>query len=247
MAQTQGNGNRNQSTQQGTSGQQGDGGQQSTQMARRTGGSGSESTAMARPMRRSRMMSPFSALRMMSPFMASSPFGMVRRMFDDMERMMDSMFSDYDERAPERVEMVLDFMPQIDVSRRGDAIVVHADLPGLSAEDLEVHATDEGLVIQGERRREDERTEGDVWRSERVYGRFSRLIPLPEDADLDSAQARFDNGVLEIQVKAPEGRGRRRQIEIQGRGQGQQQDHAQRQGSQSSSDQPQTGRAQGKS
>jgi HSP20 family protein len=193
------------------------------------------------------MMSPFSTLRSMSPFMSASPFGMVRRMFDDMERMMDSMLPDYDELGPERVGMGLDFMPQIDVSRRGDMIVVHADLPGLSAEDLAVHTTDEGLVIEGERRRVDERTEGDIWRSERSYGRFSRLILLPEGVDPESAQARFENGVLEIQVKAPEGRGRRRQIEIQGHGQGQG-EQAQRPVSQpSSSDQAQTARTQGKS
>jgi HSP20 family protein len=205
MAQAQGNGSRDQ---QGTQQPRGSssGGESSTQLARRS--QGQETTT---PARRSRGLSSSSAL---SPFFSSSPFHLVRRVFDDMERMMESMFSDFDEALPETAGS-LAFVPRIDVTRRGDQIVVHADLPGLSPEDIEIHASEDGLVIEGERRHDAERRQGDAWRSERSYGRFYRLIPLPEGAELDSAQARFENGVLEISVKAPEGRGGRRRIEIQ--------------------------------
>lgn len=73
-------------------------------------------------------------------------------------------------------------------------------------------------MIEGERRdvREDET--GDVWRSERFYGRFRRVVPLPEGTDVGSAVARYDNGVLEVTLQLPESsRGRR--IPIQGAGQ----------------------------
>jgi HSP20 family protein len=209
MAQMQGNGNRTQGTQ-----PQGNQPQGSNQMTRRSGSE--QGSAMARPMNRSRTMSPFAAFRSLSPLMSSSPFGMVRRVFDDMERMMESMIPDMDEMGPEMGGMALDFVPRVDVTRRNENIVVHVDLPGLSPQEVKVEATEDGLIIEGERHHESERTEGDVWQSERSYGRFYRMVPLPEGADLDSVQARFENGVLEIQVKAPQGRGGRRQIQIQG-------------------------------
>jgi len=68
---------------------------------------------------------------------------------------------------------------------------------------VKVEATDEGLVIQGERRREHTSEEA-AWRhSERVYGRFYRLIPLPESAKLEETKANFRNGVLEVVVPVP--------------------------------------------
>jgi len=209
MTQAQGNGSRDQQGTQGTQQSRANppGGESSPQLARRN--QGQESTT--RLARRSRGLSSSLAL---SPVFSSSPFNMVRRVFDDMERMMESMFSDFDEVLPEAA-MSYTFVPRIDVTRRDDKIVVHADLPGLSPEDIEIHASEDGLVIEGERRDNVERRQGEVWESERSYGRFYRLIPMPEGADLESAQARFDNGVLEISVKAPEVRGGRRRIEIQ--------------------------------
>jgi HSP20 family protein len=212
MAQAQDSGNRTQqSTQQRAN--QPSGGQPSTQ------------EAMTSPTRRSRALSSSLAGR---PFLSSSPFGMARRVFDEMDRMMASMFPELDELVPETTAMSFNFVPRIDVTRRDDRIIVHAELPGISPDEIEVHASPEGLVIEGEHRHEAERTEGDVWQSERSYGRFYRMIPMPEGTDLDSAQARFENGVLEISLRAPEGLAGRRRIEIQPRsqqqGQGQRQD-----------------------
>lgn len=70
------------------------------------------------------------------------------------------------------------------------------------------------MVIEGERKREHEETSGGRYRSERSYGFFRRVIPLPEDAQVDQAQARFTNGVLEVTVPLPEQSARRRQIPI---------------------------------
>lgn len=236
MAQVQDPGNRGQQSTQQRANQPG-GGQSSTQLARRN----QNQEAMARPTQRSRALSSSSALR---PFISSSPFGMARRVFDDMERMMESMFSDFDELVPETTAMSFNFVPRIDVTRRDDRIIVHADLPGLSPDDIEVHASPDGLVIEGERRYEAERTEGDVWQAERSYGRFYRMIPMPEGVDLDSAQARFDNGVLEVSVKAPEGLAGRRRIEIQARGAQQGQGQRQQQNPQTAGERQGSGRVQ---
>ena len=105
--------------------------------------------------------------------------------------------------------------PAIDIVERDGRLVVRADLPGMSADDVRIEIRDDALVLEGERRSEIEVEEEGVYRSERVYGRFSRVIPLPDGADLDKASARFENGVLEIEIPLRED-ARRRRIEIQG-------------------------------
>jgi HSP20 family protein len=94
--------------------------------------------------------------------------------------------------------------PQVDVLRKGDDLVVRADLPGLSKDDISVDVTDNVLTIRGERREESkEEGEGYYWH-ERSSGSFARSIPLPESADPERANARFENGVLEVTLPAPE-------------------------------------------
>jgi HSP20 family protein len=102
----------------------------------------------------------------------------------------------------------------VEVTQSGNNLVIRADLPGLSENDVSVEATDEGLILQGERKREETKEEGGVYRSERVYGRFYRFIPLPENAKTDQAQANFRNGVLEVTVPVPELERKRRQIPV---------------------------------
>lgn len=106
--------------------------------------------------------------------------------------------------------------PQIEVSRRGNDLVVCADLPGMKKEDLRVEFREDHLVLEGERRQEHEgQEEGGWYRSERSYGRFYRAIPLPEGTNPEQAQASFKDGVLEIKLPLPERQEQRsRRIEI---------------------------------
>jgi len=86
---------------------------------------------------------------------------------------------------------------------------------GLSKDDVRVELTDEGLVLEGERRSELEEEREGMYRSERSYGSFCRVIPLPEGCDASGAEAHFENGVLEITLPLPEAATRARRIEIQ--------------------------------
>src|SRR6185312_5580346 len=65
--------------------------------------------------------------------------------------------------------------PDIEVTQRDNELVVRADLPGMKKEDVKVDVTDEGLIISGERRQEQEHERGGVYRSERTYGSFYRM------------------------------------------------------------------------
>jgi HSP20 family protein len=93
--------------------------------------------------------------------------------------------------------------PQLEAFQRGNEYVVRVDLPGMKKDDVRIDVTDESITIEGERREEHEEDREGYYRSERRYGTFRRVVPLPEGALADTAKAHFNNGVLEIVVQAP--------------------------------------------
>jgi HSP20 family protein len=146
---------------------------------------------------------------------STSPYWMLDRFADEIDRMFDQFGFG---RVRNRQEGMSDFMtwsPRVDVTQRNDELVIHADLPGLSKDDVKVDVTDDAVTIQGERHREQEGSRDGVYRSERSYGSFYRVVPLPEGAIADEAKASFKDGVLEIVMPAPPeqvSRGRRLKI-----------------------------------
>ncbi len=140
-----------------------------------------------------------------------SPFSLMRRMSEEMDRMFGAPILG---ATPDQGG----WWPPIEVARRKDRIVVCAELPGLDKDAIRIEATDAGLVIEGEKSREVRHAEPpqdgvEVLQSERLYGRFYRLIPLPEGADVEHATAQFTDGVLTVEIPAPE-RGGSRPIPI---------------------------------
>jgi HSP20 family protein len=116
---------------------------------------------------------------------------------------------------PARQTSSFNWSPEIESFQRGDEFVVRADLPGLEKKDISVEVQDDAIVIQGERHSEHEDRRKGYFSSERSYGQFCRVVPLPEGAIADDTKATFNNGVLEVVVKAPPhelARGRRIEI-----------------------------------
>jgi len=106
--------------------------------------------------------------------------------------------------------------PSVDVSDAGDRIVIEAELPGAEPEDIQLDVYDDRVVIRAETRRET-RDEGEgYYVAERRYGRFHRVIPLPERVDPDGAEARCRNGVLHVEIPKVQGRARGRRVPITG-------------------------------
>jgi HSP20 family protein len=108
------------------------------------------------------------------------------------------------------------WLPRLETFERDGQYHVLAELPGLSPKDVRVEAEEGALVIQGERKVEQDSTEGGVRRSERQFGYFFRRIPLPEGVDPEQAKARFQDGVLEITMPAPNRKVERKQITVEG-------------------------------
>ena len=87
----------------------------------------------------------------------------------------------------------------------------------MDPENIDVSINDGNLCIQGERKEEKEDTgdKGNYLRREISYGAFSRIIPLPESASIDEAQASFDKGFLTVSVpKKAESQGKLRKLKI---------------------------------
>jgi HSP20 family protein len=143
-------------------------------------------------------------------FFTASPFALMRRMNEEMDRMW-SRFSGEGQQGSRGGT----WLPAIEVSKHNNEFCVHAELPGLKPEDVNVEITDDAIILQGERKSEQEQNESGVYRSERQYGQFYREIPLPEGASAEQAKAEFNNGVLEVTIPIAEQQSNRRRIPVQ--------------------------------
>ena len=88
--------------------------------------------------------------------------------------------------------------PLVDIYDSKDNLVVKADLPGLSKEDIQVAIQENILTISGEKKQELNVSENEYLRTERFYGSFHRAITLPTEVDRTKVQANFKDGVLEL-------------------------------------------------
>jgi HSP20 family protein len=105
--------------------------------------------------------------------------------------------------------------PAVDVTEKNGNLVVTAELPGMSKDDVEIELNDNVLVLRGEKKEEMEREEEEMHVWERSYGSFQRAFTLPCRVDEAGITAEVKNGILTVTLpKAEEAKGKR--IEIAG-------------------------------
>lgn len=108
--------------------------------------------------------------------------------------------------------------PPVDVEETPDHLILTAELPGMSHEDIDVELEDGVLTIQGEKKDEQksEGTQGLLY--ERRWGSFTRRFTLPRAVDANGITATFENGILTVRVpKAEEAKGRKIEVTTSGR------------------------------
>lgn len=98
--------------------------------------------------------------------------------------------------------------PPVDLYETADDFVLMAEVPGLSRDQIDIHAEDMRIVIRGERASH-ARCE-QYHRVERGHGRFSRTFALPEAIDVNAVTAELKDGVLTVTIPKAAGRGARR-------------------------------------
>ncbi|WP_210493952.1 Hsp20/alpha crystallin family protein [Patulibacter sp. SYSU D01012] len=107
--------------------------------------------------------------------------------------------------------------PAVDLIEREGSFVLVADLPGVKPEDVAIEVEGDVLSLSGAREMRREVREGGVVRAERASGAFRRQLQLPEGVDAEAITARFEHGVLEVEIPKPErAKPRRVAVEIAG-------------------------------
>jgi HSP20 family protein len=105
--------------------------------------------------------------------------------------------------------------PRVDIREEAERFVIHADLPGVDPQTIDIQMDQGVLSIQGERARETVADGVQVTRSERRHGRFHRRFALPDSADAEGISASGRNGVLEVVIpKKPQTTPRRIQVGV---------------------------------
>lgn len=105
--------------------------------------------------------------------------------------------------------------PPIDVEETPEAYVFRADLPGVIAKDVKITVTGDTLTLKGERKHEEQKSEGTLQRIERSYGAFERSFTLGTTVRPDQVRATYRDGVLEVRVpKADEARAREVEVQV---------------------------------
>lgn len=103
--------------------------------------------------------------------------------------------------------------PPVDIQDRGGEILIEAELPGMKKEDIDIRIENNVLTLQGQRKREHEAKEEGYFRSERVYGGFSRSFTLPSTVAVNKITASYKDGVLTVSLPKAE-EAKPRQIEV---------------------------------
>ena len=136
------------------------------------------------------------------PRLGFDPFVELRRMQTEMSR----LFSGFGATTAR------DF-PPINIWLGENSVVVTAELPGVTRDDVTISLQEDVLALEGKREPKVQEDNVNWQRRERAYGTFQRAVQLPFRVDAEKVQARFDNGILEVELERLEA-DRPKKIEI---------------------------------
>jgi HSP20 family protein len=132
-----------------------------------------------------------------------TPWANFRRLSDlrdEIDRLFDAPLSDLARTS----NLLSGWTPALDVYEDKDSFIVKAQLPGMKKEDIEVSLHDGSLSISGERKSETKHEDAEVYRAERFFGRFERIVTLPALVAMDIVKAQYKDGVLTVTLAKSE-------------------------------------------
>ena len=144
------------------------------------------------------------------------PFGNVNSLQREMNDLLES-FLDSRQETTEGLSTSADgtWLPSVNVSETADNVLLLAELPGVSAEDVDISVLGDILTIKGEKKQEVMDTNEQWHRVERSFGSFTRSFRLPVPIVTDKVAADYKNGVLRVTLpKAEESRKKAIQIKV---------------------------------
>ena len=132
-----------------------------------------------------------------------------------LQNRLNSIFSDF--ARPEFGQESLSagsFVPAVDIYEDEHKLVLKLEVPGVKQNDLDIQIENQTLTIKGQRKFESDEKEENFHRIERRFGSFVRSFTLPNTVDAGSISARYDAGVLQVQLSKKEA-AKPRQIKIE--------------------------------
>lgn len=121
---------------------------------------------------------------------------------------IDRLFEDFSFARPPRSIFAFSGQPELnpamDLTATDGGYELNIELPGLEEKDIDIEFADGVLTVSGEKREESETKQKGYLMSERRYGSFRRQLTLPADADPETIEAKFTQGVLKIGMKKDE-------------------------------------------
>ena len=139
------------------------------------------------------------------------------REISTLQERMNRLFSEMARRSPVAEEEMIQgaWIPPVDIFETGDSIVIKAELPGISKEDITLEVKENTLTIKGEKKFEKDVKEESYHRVERSYGAFQRAFSLPGTVQQDKVKAKFRDGILEITIpKAEEAKPKQIKVDV---------------------------------
>lgn len=128
------------------------------------------------------------------------PFGGLTSLRRDIDR----LFEDFFERGPFQRGELGAMEPAVEVSDTKEVVVVKAQVPGISKENIQLSVTENALTLKGEMKEEETTEEKNYHRREFRYGAFSRTVSLPTAVQAEEATAQLKDGVLEVTIPKSE-------------------------------------------
>lgn len=128
--------------------------------------------------------------------MRYEPFQLLNQLQREVNRLFETSRSGDEETG----HVLADWMPAVDIKEEANQFVIHADLPGVHLQDLEVTLENGVLTLRGQRASDRQEQTEQYRRVERVRGTFLRRFSLPDVADADKVSAKCKDGVLEVLV-----------------------------------------------
>ena len=119
------------------------------------------------------------------------PWGLLSQLQKELERTRDSQNNEGSTSTAE-------WAPAVDIKEECDKFVIHADLPGVKPEEIDVNMESGILTLKGEKKTEAKVEKEGYKRVERNYGSFYRRFSLPDSANSEAISAKCKHGVLEI-------------------------------------------------
>jgi len=143
-----------------------------------------------------------------------SPFRRMSTLRDEIDNIFDRTFGQLFENTAQ-TRLLSGWVPAIDLIEDKDTLTVKCEVPGMKKEDIEISLHEGFLTISGERKHEEHKKEGEVYRTERYEGRFSRSLALPSKVEADKINATYKDGVLTVVLpKAEEAKPKQIQVNV---------------------------------